>query len=112
MTTYGACQEHQRNVLPIGPTSGHLNDSRKSSRISTSALHTAASLDQAARAHTRRMAQAEKAFGAIEKAGSRESPVMYQLSQTLEKISDASDSLRALSDYLNRHPEALLRGRN
>jgi paraquat-inducible protein B len=36
---------------------------------------------------------------------------MYQLSQTLDQISAAADSLRALSDYLNRHPEALLRGK-
>jgi paraquat-inducible protein B len=36
---------------------------------------------------------------------------MEQLSQTLEKISEASESLRTLSDYLTRHPEALLQGK-
>jgi paraquat-inducible protein B len=55
--------------------------------------------------------QAEKTFKAVEHASSGDSPAMYQLSQALEKISDASDSLRTLSDYLNRHPEALLHGK-
>jgi paraquat-inducible protein B len=57
------------------------------------------------------MVQAEKTFKAVENASSSDSPAMGQLSQTLEKISEASDSLRTLSDYLNRHPEALLHGK-
>lgn len=70
-----------------------------------------ASLEQAARATRAAMAQAEKTMKTMEKGSSDESPVMYQLSTTLEKISDASDSVKALTDYLNRHPDALLRGR-
>jgi len=71
-----------------------------------------ASLDQAAQATRAAMAQAEKAMKTMERSGSEDSPVMYQLSTTLDKISDASDSVKALTDYLNRHPEALLRGRD
>jgi paraquat-inducible protein B len=71
-----------------------------------------ASLDQAAQATRATMAQAEKAMKTVDRIGSEESPVMYQLSNALEKISDASDSVKALTDYLNRHPEALLRGRS
>ncbi len=44
-------------------------------------------------------------------AGARRSPVIDQLSRTLEKLSDAADSMRALSDYLNRHPDAFIRGK-
>jgi paraquat-inducible protein B len=36
---------------------------------------------------------------------------MFQLSRTLDEISATADSIRALSDYLNRHPEAMLRGK-
>jgi paraquat-inducible protein B len=35
----------------------------------------------------------------------------YQLQETLRNVSQAAESLRWLADYLNRHPEALLRGR-
>lgn len=38
-------------------------------------------------------------------------PVGRNLNQTLGEVQRATRSLRALSDYLTRHPEALLRGR-
>jgi paraquat-inducible protein B len=34
-----------------------------------------------------------------------------QLTNTLEEVSRAARSLRTLTDYLERHPEALLRGK-
>ncbi len=68
-------------------------------------------IEQTADAARSAMAQAEKTFKALEHVSSGDSPAMYQLSQTLEKISEASDSLQNLSDYLNRHPEALLHGK-
>jgi paraquat-inducible protein B len=68
-------------------------------------------IEQTADAARSAMVQAEKTFKAVEHASSGDSPAMYQLSQTLEKISEASDSLQNLSDYLSRHPEALLHGK-
>ncbi len=35
----------------------------------------------------------------------------YEIGRTLEQISELSRSIRVLSDYLERHPEALLRGK-
>jgi paraquat-inducible protein B len=39
------------------------------------------------------------------------SPVNYQLTQTLEETADAARALRQLSDYLERNPSSLVRGR-
>jgi paraquat-inducible protein B len=39
------------------------------------------------------------------------SPLSYQLSKTLENISNAADAMRELADYLDRNPGALVRGR-
>ncbi|HVN24225.1 MAG TPA: MlaD family protein [Syntrophorhabdales bacterium] len=35
----------------------------------------------------------------------------YEISRTLEQIADLTRSVRVLADYLERHPEALLRGK-
>ncbi|HPI92545.1 MAG TPA: MlaD family protein [Deltaproteobacteria bacterium] len=100
----------------IGPISsdlrGTLEDSRK--LVQDFDRHAASlqeSIDRASDATRRAMEQAERTFGAMEHASSADSPMMYQLSETLDEISATADSIRALSDYLNRHPEAMLRGK-
>lgn len=40
-----------------------------------------------------------------------EAPVQQDLQQTLQEVDRAARSLRDLSDYLQRHPDALIRGR-
>ncbi|QZA79641.1 PqiB family protein [Deefgea piscis] len=54
---------------------------------------------------------AEGAFKQVQTTLQPESPVQQNLDQTLQELSKAAQSLRALSDYLNRHPEALIQGR-
>jgi paraquat-inducible protein B len=39
------------------------------------------------------------------------SPQLQQLGSTLQEVSRAARALRVLADYLERHPEALLRGK-
>ena len=41
-----------------------------------------------------------------------ESELQYQLSQTLTELSKAAHSVRLLADYLERHPEALVYGKD
>ncbi len=36
----------------------------------------------------------------------------YEIGRTLEQIAELSRSIRVLADYLERHPEALIRGKN
>jgi paraquat-inducible protein B len=55
--------------------------------------------------------QATKTLSAAEQVLSSDSPVQGDLRQTLEQVDRAAESLRSLTDYLERHPEALLRGR-
>ncbi len=44
-------------------------------------------------------------------AAGEDSPVINQTIQTLKELSAAARSLRTLADYLERHPEALIRGK-
>jgi paraquat-inducible protein B len=101
------------NVEPIASDiKGTLADSRKMvQNFDKHASSLQTGIEQTAEAARAAMVQAEKTFKAVEHASSGDSPAMYQLSQALEKISEASESLRTLSDYLNRHPEALLNGK-
>ena len=55
--------------------------------------------------------QARKTLGAAEKVLSADSPVQGDLRETLDQVNRAAESLRSLTDYLERHPESLLRGR-
>jgi paraquat-inducible protein B len=55
--------------------------------------------------------QTQKTLVALEKTLSTDSPVQQQLQQTLEELSGAARSLRLLADYLERNPEAILRGK-
>ncbi len=58
------------------------------------------------------MEQAEQTLGAAQEQLRGESVQMYQLQSTLEQVERAAVSMRNLLDYLERHPEALLRGKN
>ena len=54
------------------------------------------------------------ANSAIDAAGgmlSENSPLRAELMQALQNISDAARSLKGFADYLERHPEALLKGK-
>jgi paraquat-inducible protein B len=55
--------------------------------------------------------QAHKALGNAERTLSSDAPVQQDLRDTLNEVGRAAQSLRVLSDYLSRHPEAILRGR-
>jgi paraquat-inducible protein B len=41
----------------------------------------------------------------------KDSPLMYQMDDTLKEISTMARSIRSLADYLERHPDALLYGK-
>jgi paraquat-inducible protein B len=54
------------------------------------------------------------AQGTLDNTGNLTGPNSLQLQQlgnTLEEVSRAARSVRVLADYLERHPEALLRGK-
>lgn len=56
--------------------------------------------------------RAGSAVGAIESGYGPNSDINRQLEQLMEQATDAARSVRLLADYLDRHPEALIRGRS
>ena len=55
--------------------------------------------------------QADETLKTIDKMFAEDSAISEELQTSLRELADAARSLRILSDYLERHPEALLRGK-
>lgn len=69
------------------------------------------SLRETAAAATNALEHAEQTLKAVEGTVGKDSPFMYQTTQTLKGLSDAARSIRVLTGYLERHPEVLLSGK-
>ncbi|MGI6387669.1 MAG: MlaD family protein [Desulfomonilia bacterium] len=100
----------------VGPISGEfkaaLADARQLAKnIDARVTAMQIEIDRTARAAQSTMSQAGQAFDAIEDAAGGDSSALCQLSETLREISAAAESIRNLADYLERHPDALIRGR-
>lgn len=55
---------------------------------------------------------AQKAISGVQKGLSDQAPIIsYELSQALKELTQATRSLKTLTDYLQQHPESLLRGK-
>jgi paraquat-inducible protein B len=54
---------------------------------------------------------AQETLNAAEHTLSEDAPLQQDLRQTLQELSRAAISLRVLMDYLERHPESIIRGR-
>jgi paraquat-inducible protein B len=59
----------------------------------------------------RTLNQAETALASFADVASDKSPLYRQVTDSLEQLSKAARSLRSLTDFLDRHPEALLWGK-
>jgi len=55
--------------------------------------------------------QARKTFSSAEQMLSSDSPVQGDLRETLLEVTKAAEQVRSLTDYLERHPESLIRGK-
>ncbi len=55
--------------------------------------------------------QARKTFSSASEVLSSDSPVQGDLRETLNEVQRAAEQVRALTDYLERHPESLIRGK-
>ena len=55
--------------------------------------------------------RATRTFGSLEAGYGRESQFNRELERSLAQVGDAARSIRLLADFLDRHPEALVRGR-
>ncbi len=57
------------------------------------------------------MEEARKTLGAAKQTLSADAPLQQDLRETLRELARTAQSLRVLTDYLERHPEALIRGK-
>ena len=55
--------------------------------------------------------EARKALGAAKETLSADAPLQHDLRETLRELTQAAQALRVLTDYLDRHPESLIRGK-
>ncbi|GAA4362384.1 MlaD family protein [Kangiella marina] len=58
------------------------------------------------------LADTQKLVASIDHSYGQDSELQYQLNQTLNEISKAAHSISVLTDYLERHPEALIYGKD
>ncbi|MCU7933354.1 MAG: MCE family protein [Candidatus Thiodiazotropha sp. (ex Dulcina madagascariensis)] len=75
-------------------------------------------LEKAFASWERTMASGDEAFAKLGQAGvsadeimQRDSPLMSEMTAALRELGAAARSIRIMSEYLERHPEALLRGK-
>ncbi len=73
--------------------------------LSDSLQKTSLSADAAAK-------QARLTLGTVQTTIEPNSPVNYQVQQTLQDVSAAAHSIKELADYLQRNPSAIVRGRD
>jgi paraquat-inducible protein B len=57
------------------------------------------------------LADARRTLSAAERILTSDAPVQRDLRETLRQVGRAAAAMRAVADYLERHPDALLRGR-
>ena len=57
------------------------------------------------------LAEARKTMGAAKQTLAADAPLQQDLREALREMSRAAQSLRVFTDYLDRHPEALIRGK-
>ena len=57
------------------------------------------------------MDQAQRTLKEAQNAVGENSPLRYELSNTLQELSSAARSIRVMADYLERHPESLIHGK-
>ncbi len=55
--------------------------------------------------------EAQKTLVAAQTTLSAESPLQHELKTVLSELSAAARSIRVMADYLERHPDALIRGK-
>lgn len=89
-----------------------LKDTQKLVRdVSGQVGPTAASVEKTLTAAQAALEGAQQALGAVNETVNETAPLQYELTGALRELSAAVRSIRTLSDYLERHPDALLFGK-
>ena len=75
------------------------------------ARHVDSKVDPLSESITEALASADKAFKSIDDLVGKRSTTRVEVDKTLQEIQKAARSVRLLADYLEQHPEALLKGK-
>ena len=113
--------KHGRSLIQnldsrIGPlfsdTQGTLKSYDKlASSVNRQVEPLAIGVDEAVKAFAGASLQAQNTLRAMEGVVSEDSALAFELTSTLKELSSAARSIRVWADYLERHPEALIRGK-
>ena len=101
----------------VGPLASNLDETIKDTRklirdVNGEVAPLASSVKNTAKAATAAVTTAEKTLSEIRGLTGKDSPLLYKMAKTLDELSAAARSIRVWADYLERHPEALLRGKS
>jgi paraquat-inducible protein B len=116
---FGELQESLQNLasklekVPFDKLSDDLHNALKSLDVTLKKADTLVDQIQSDLAPELRatLEQARRTLGSAEHALGSDSPLQGDLRDSLLEVTKAAESLRALTDYLERHPESLLRGK-
>ena len=59
----------------------------------------------------RAVTQADRVLGSVDRGYGKDSEIQRELTRAMVQVGDTARSIRQLADFLDRHPEALIRGR-
>jgi paraquat-inducible protein B len=98
----------------IGPLATNLKNISQSTQATLSRAQTSfqeAQLKETMATVRSMMNEAEKTLGTARRNLSEGSPIMHDLEATLRDLAASARSIRATADYVEQHPEALIRGK-
>ena len=93
----------------LGKARAGIGDFRK--LVNTEGPPLAANIKKAAEAATIAIDQANTTLKSIEVVSKEGSQLRFEVSAVLEEVAAAARSVRILADFIERHPDALIRGR-
>jgi paraquat-inducible protein B len=102
-------QQLQDAVANLAKASAEL--AATASSVRRLADNMAKSLRETADKASATLAQAQAALANLKTVFDPQAPLAYQLNQTLVEVSDSARSMRELTDYLERNPSSIVRGK-
>jgi len=114
MKDYGKLARNvDRQVEPV--LSGMVDTERHADKlikkVDVQVTRLVSSIEETAKSAAAALVETKKTLSTIKGLTGEDSKMIYQMTTTLKELSAAARSIRVWADYLERHPEALLRGK-
>jgi len=111
-------QKLVRNVdEQVKPMASNVNDTLQDARklvqnVEGRVEPITAGIEEASRTAAEALKQVNETISKLNGLTPKDSALIYEITNTLKTLSEAMESLRTMADYLERHPEALLKGKS